>query len=323
MKSKPSLFFFSVLLLVAAPCRALDKVVFLTNWYAQAEHGGFYQALAEGIYRKHGLDATVKMGGPQVNVMQLLLAEQADMVMGYDVQTLQAVEQKLPVVTVGAVFQSDPVSLIAHPDVQRIEDLRSRTLLIGQASETTYWPWLKAKFGFSDAQKRPYTFSVQQFLVDTNVAQQGYATSEPYTIEKGGVKPKVFLLAEHGYPPYAQTMVALDRTVRNRADVVTRFYRASAEGWKSYLRNPAPGNELIKKANPQMPDDVLAYGVSAMKKYRLVDGGDARALGIFAMTDARWKQTMDFMVGAGMLEPATDWRKAYTLEFVRRVKVLP
>jgi NitT/TauT family transport system substrate-binding protein len=317
------LFLWLGLAALASPAQALDKLVFLTNWYAESEHGGFYQAVAEGIYQKHGLDVTVKMGGPQVNVMQLLLAGQADLVMGYDIQTLQAVEQALPVVTVGAVFQSDPVALIAHPDVARIEDLKTRTLLIGQASETTYWPWLKARFGFTDQQKRPYAFSVQQFLVDRNVAQQGYVTSEPHSIEQGGVKPKVFLLAEQGYPPYAETLIALEKTVRERAELVRRFYLATAEGWKSYLANPTPGNRLIQQANPQMPDDVLAYGVATMKKYKLVDGGDARTLGILAMTDARWKQTRDFMVGAGMLKPGTDWKKAYTLAFVRQVKVLP
>jgi NitT/TauT family transport system substrate-binding protein len=316
---------FGGLLLAAAlaiPAHALDKVTFLTNWYAQAEHGGFYQAVAEDIYRKHGLEVIVRMGGPQVNVLQLLLAERADFVMGYDIQVLQAVEQKLPVVTVGAVFQSDPVVLIAHPDVETIEDLKTRTLLIGQASETTFWPWAKARFGFTDRQKRPYAFSVQQFLVDRNVAQQGYVTSEPYIIERAGIRPKVFLLAEYGYPPYAQTIVTLEKTVRQRPDVVQRFYRATAEGWKSYLANPAPGNALIKRDNPEMPDDAIANGVVTMNRYGLVDGGDAKTLGILAMTDARWKQTADFMVAAGMLRADTDWRRAYTLEFVRRAKVL-
>ena len=314
-----------VLLLALTPgfAHALDKLTFLTNWYAQAEHGGFYQAVAEGIYRKHGLDVTLKMGGPQVNVMQLLLAERADLVMGYDIQTLKALEQDLPVVTIGAVFQSDPVALIAHPDVARIEDLKTRILLIGQASETTYWPWLKTKFGFTDRQKRPYTFSVQNFLVDTNVAQQGYATSEPYQIEREGIKPRVFLLAEYGYPPYAQTIIALEKTVRLKADVLRRFYRATAEGWKRYLAQPAPGNALIKRDNPQMPDDVIAFGVDTIKRYGLVDGGDARKLGILAMTDARWRQTFDFMVGAGMLRADVDRKRAYTLEFVNAVKVLP
>jgi NitT/TauT family transport system substrate-binding protein len=302
---------------------ALDKVTFITNWYAEAEHGGFYQALAEGIYKQHGLDVTVKMGGPQVNVYQLLLAEQADFVMGYDVPTIKAIEQGLPLVTVAANFQSEPVGLIAHPDVQKIEDLRTRTLLIGQASETTFWPWLKAKYGFTDAQKRPYAFSVQPFLVDKNSAQQGYITSEPWSIEKGGVKPKIFHLARYGYPPYAQTIVTLTKTVKSKPDVIRRFIEASALGWKSYLKNPAPGNALIKKENPQIEDELLAFSIAKLKEYGIVEGGDAKKLGLFTMTDARWKQTFDFMVAAGLVKADVDYRKAYTLEFVNKVKVLP
>ena len=198
------------------------KVVFYTNWYAEAEHGGFYQAVAEGIYARHGLDVEVRMGGPQINVVQLLLAGQADLVMGYDLQTIKAIEQDLPVITVAATFQKDPAVLIAHPGVKALPDLKTRTLLIGQASETTFWPWLKAKYGFTDAQKRPYAFSVQQFLVDKNVAQQGYLTSEPYTIEKAGVKPVVFLLADSGYPPYAETIVVTTKTLKDKPDMIAR-----------------------------------------------------------------------------------------------------
>jgi NitT/TauT family transport system substrate-binding protein len=299
------------------------KLIFLTNWYAQAEHGGFYQAVAEGTYRKHGLDVEVKMGGPQVNVVQLLLAGQADLVMGYDLQTIKLIEQGLPVVTVGATFQKDPAVLIAHPDVKTMADLGTRTLLIGQASETTFWPWLKAKYGFTEAQKRPYAFSVQQFLVDRNVAQQGYATSEPYSIEKGGVKPVVFLLADQGYPPYAQTIVTTRKTTQDKRDLVRRFLQATAEGWNSYLANPAPGNALIKKANPQMEDELMAFGLRKMREFGLVTGGDAGSQGILTMTDARWKQTFDFMASAGLAPPGLDYRQAYTLEFVKAVKVLP
>ena len=315
-----------LLLGFAAPAlhaQSLPKVVFLTNWLAQAEHGGFYQAVAEGTYRKHGLDVEVRMGGPQVNVVQLLLAGQADLVMGYDLQTVKLVEQDLPVVTVGATFQKDPAVIIAHPDVKAMAELKTRTLLIGQASETTFWPWLKSKYGFTDAQKRPYAFSVQQFLVDKNVAQQGYATSEPYSIEKAGIQPAVFLLADAGYPPYAQTIVTTQSFIKNKPDVVRKFLLATAEGWKSYLSNPAPGNALIKKDNPQMEDALLAFGLAKMREYGLVTGGDARSLGILVMTDARWKQTFDFMAGAGLVKPQVDYHKAYTLEFVKAMKVLP
>lgn len=314
---------FLIFLCTGLSAHALDKVVFLTNWYAQAEHGGFYQAQAEGLYRRQGLDVEIRMGGPQVNVYQLLLAGKADFVMGYDIATLNAVEQGLPLITVAATFQYDPAGLIAHPDVQRIEDLKTRTLLIGQASETTFWPWLKAKYGFSDRQKRPYAFSVQQFLVDKKVAQQGYITSEPYAIEKAGVKPKIFHLAQYGYPPYAQTIVTLEKTVQAKPDLIRRFIEASALGWKSYLADPAPGNALIRKDNPQVEDGQLAFSVAKLKEYGVVAGGDAKSSGLFTMTDARWKQTFEFMREATLLKPDTDYRKAYTLEFVRQVKVLP
>jgi len=313
----------AILLSTATAAHALDKVTFLTNWYAEAEHGGFYQAVAEGIYEKYGLDVKIGMGGPQVNVYQLLLAEKADVVMGYDVATINAVEQNLPLITVAANFQSEPVGLIAHPDVERIEDLKTRTLLIGQASETTYWPWLKAKYGFTEAQKRPYAYSVQQFLVDKNVAQQGYITSEPYAIEKAGIKPKIFHLAKYGYPPYAQTVVTLTKTVKARPDVIKRFIEASALGWNSYLKNPAPGNALIRKDNPQMDDNQIAFSIAKLKEYGIVDGGDAKKLGLFTMTDARWKQTFEFMRDAGLVKPDVDVHKAYSLEFVKQVKVLP
>jgi len=311
------------LLAAGAWAQGTTKVVFVTNWYAEAEHGGFYQAAAEGLYRKQGLDVEVKMGGPQINVMQLLLAGQADLIMGYDLQTIKAVEQGLPVITVGATFQKDPAVIIAHPDVKTLPELKTRTLLIGQASETTFWPWLKAKYGFTDAQKRPYAFSVQQFLVDKNVAQQGYLTSEPFTIEKAGIKPSVFLLADFGYPPYAETIVVTAKTLNDKPDMIRKFLVATAEGWKSYLNEPAPGNALIKKANPEMTDELMAYGVAKLKEYGLVAGGDAKTQGILAMTDARWKQTFDFMVSAGLTKAEVDYKRAYTLQFLKQVKVLP
>jgi NitT/TauT family transport system substrate-binding protein len=306
-----------------AHAQAIEKLVFGTNWYAQAEHGGYYQALAEGTYRKYGLDLTVRMGGPQVNGLQLLLAGQMDLFTGYDLQTLQVVAQDLPVVTVAATFQKDPAVIIAHPGVAALDELKGRPIAISAASDTTFWPWLRARYGFTDDQKRPYAFSVQPFLVDKRLSQQGYVTSEPYSIEKGGVKPVLFLLADLGYPPYAQTVVATRDTLAKRRDAVRRFVQATAEGWKSYLANPAPGNARIKRDNPQMEDALLAYGLAKMKEYAIVTGGDAARLGIMTMTDARWKRTFEFMVEARMAEPDLDYRRAYTLEIVRELQVLP
>jgi NitT/TauT family transport system substrate-binding protein len=310
-------------LLAAGAAQAQDKLVFGTNWYAQAEHGGFYQAVAEGTYRRHGLDVQVRMGGPNVNGLQLLLAGRMDLFMGYDIQTVQAVAQGLPVVTVAATFQKDPAVIIAHPGVAKLEELKGRPIAISAASDTTFWPWLRARYGFTDDQKRPYAFSAQPFLVDRRLSQQGYVTSEPFSIEKGGVKPVLFLLADLGYPPYAQTIVVTRDTLAKRGDAVKRFVQATAEGWRSYLANPAPGNALIKRDNPQMEDALLAYGLARMKEYAIVTGGDAARLGILTMTDERWKRTFDFMVQAGMVKPDLDYRRAYTLDVVRAVKLLP
>jgi NitT/TauT family transport system substrate-binding protein len=307
----------------AATAQSPQKLVFLTNWFAQAEHGGFYQAIAEGVYRKHGLDVTVRMGGPQVNGMQLLLAGQADLFMGYDIQVLLGRQENLPLVTVAASFQKDPAVLIAHPDVAKMEELRGRPIFISSASNTTFWPWLVARYGFTDDQKRPYSFSVQPFLADKRSATQGYATSEPFLVAKAGVKPTVFLLADLGYPPYAQTIVATESFLAKNGDAVKRFVRATAEGYRSYLANPAPANALIRKANPEMTEDLIAFGVKTIQAYGIVTGGDAAKQGILTMTDARWKQTFDFMVKAGLLKPEVDYRKAYSLDYVRDVKVLP
>jgi NitT/TauT family transport system substrate-binding protein len=305
---------------------AADKFTYVTNWYAEAEHGGFYQAQATGLYAKAGLDVTIKMGGPQVNHMQLMMAGQADCVMGFDVQVMQAWEKGIQSVTVAAAFQKDPVVLVAHPDVQNIEQLKSRTLLIGSAGQVTYWPWLKTKYGFTDAQIKPYNFSIQPFVADKNIAQQGYLASEPFSIEKETkVKPKVFVLADQGWPPYAMTVVCSVQTIKQKPKQVAAFVKASMEGWKSYLTgDPTPGNTLIKKANPDMTDELLAYGIAEFKKQGMVMGGDAAKQGIGVITDARMKQTYDLLVQHKLLDPSkVDVKKTYTTEFIKDLKVMP
>jgi len=308
---------------IAAQAQQPDRIVFATDWLAQAEHGGFYQAVAEGTYAKHGLDVTIRMGGPQVNGLQLLAAGALDVVMGDALQVLSAVEQSVPITAIAATFQKNPTVIIAHPGVTKLEELKAKPIAVGAAANTTFWPWLKQRYGFTDDQKRPYAFSVQPFLVDRNLAQQGFATSEPFSIEKGGVTPVVFLLAEQGYPPYSEVLAVRRDMLAKRADAMTRFVRASAEGWKSYLANPAPGNALIKRDNPQMGDELLAYGHRKMKEYAIVTGGDVAAAGLLTMTDRRWQQTLDFLRSTGLAKPNVDYAQAWTLSIVRDVKVLP
>lgn len=309
----------------AAQAQAPEKFVYMTNWYAQAEHGGFYQAIATGLYQKAGLDVTVKMGGPQVNIVQIMAAGQADCVMGSsDLQMMQVREGGVPVTTVAAVFQKDPQVLIAHEDVTSFEQLKGKTILIAQSANRGYWPWLKAKYGFTDSQTRPYTFNIQPFVADKNTAQQGYLTSEPYAIQKAGVKANTLMFSDHGFPAYATTVTCMDKTLKDRAKAVAAFVKASAEGWKSYLADPAPGNALIKKDNPNMTDEQLAYSVAKLKELGMVTGGDAATQGIGTITDARAKASYDFLVSAKLLDPAkTELAKTYTTSFIKDAKVLP
>ena len=315
------------LILGAAAAQAQEKFSYLTNWFAQAEHGGYYQALATGLYKKEGLDVTIRMGGPQVNGMQLLAAGQVDCFMGYDVQTMKGWENGINTVTVAASFQKDPQVLIGHPGVvNKMEDLKGKTILISSAANTSYWPWLKTTYGLQDSQVRPYTFNIQPFIADKNVVQQGYLSSEPFAIEQEAkFKPNVFLLSDHGWPPYSTTIVCTEKTVKERPKAVAAFVKATMEGWKSYLTgDPAPANALIKKDNPNMTDVKIAHGIKMLKETGMVMGGDAARMGIGVITDDRMKKTYDMLVAMKLLDPAkVDLKKTYTTEFVRNIRVMP
>lgn len=312
-----------VLTLLAAVAHADDKVVLITTWFAQAEHGGVFQALATGLYKKHGLDVTVKQGGPQVNSIQLLAADQADFIMNRDFAVMQGVARGLPLVTVLAPMQFDAQGMMTHDDVPNLGALKDKTILIAGTANLYWWPWLKRKYGYTDAQTRPYTGNLQPFLADPNIAQQAFPTAEPYQVAQKGMKFNFFSFVDEGYPPYHGALVTLQKTIDTKPDMVARFVRATAEGWKSFLADPAPAAALIKRENPNMTDGEIAFAVQKLKDSKAVTGGDAARLGIGAMTEARWKRTFDFMVEYGLIAPTVDWHKAYTTRFVDDLKVMP
>lgn len=297
------------------------QIRFATDWRAQAEQGGFYQALATGEYAKRGLDVKIIQGGPGVNVPQLLAAGAVEMGMGSNsFIVLNLAQQGAPVKAVAAYFQKDPQVLLAHPGqgVNTIADLKGRPILLSDASVNAFWIWLRAKYGFTDDQIRKYTFNAAPFLADKRVAQQGYVTSEPYTIEKqAGLKPQVFLLADNGYPGYANMALAPDSLIAKNPAAVQAFVEATAKGWQDYLYgDPRPGDALIRKDNPEMTQDVLDQAREKMRSYGLVDSGDAKTKGIGVMTDARWKEFFDMGVSQGVYPKTMDFKRAYTLQFV-------
>jgi NitT/TauT family transport system substrate-binding protein len=314
--------------LVAVPvarvnAQTLDKVNYQTNWRAQAEHGGYYLAVANGIYKKYGIDCDLRMGGPQQNPSQLLLGGRVDMIMSSSFEALNYVKEDLPFLCIAAIFQKDPQVLISHPGVgnDTLADLKGKPILVGAAGRTSYWPFLRAKFGFTDDQIRPYTFNMAPFLADKQVSQQGFLSSEPYAVMKAGVNPVVHLLADAGFENYQETINISRKMVAEKKDVVQRFVSATLEGWVEYLKGgPAieAANALIRRDNPDMDDDKIAYAIKMMNEKGIVRSGDALKLGIGAMTDARWQRFYDTMTQAGVYEKGLDPRKAYSLEFVNK-----
>jgi NitT/TauT family transport system substrate-binding protein len=301
---------------------AADEVKFGTNWLAQAEHGGFYQAVADGTYEKHGLKVTIVQGGPNAANSALLKAGKIDFYMGGSMEAITGVEQEIPIQDVAAIFQKDPQILMAHPDqgIEKFEDLaKLPTIFIGKDGYLTYFDWMKASFpGFKDEQYKPYNFNPAPFIADPKSAQQGYLTSEPYEIEKQtGWAPKVFLLADAGYAPYSTTISAQTATIEGNPDLVQRFVDASIEGWYNYLYGDnKAANELIKTDNPEMTDGQIAYSIAKLKEYGIVESAEALDKGIGCMTDDHVKKFFDAMVSIKLFKPETDYKKAFTTKFV-------
>ncbi|SOC20128.1 NitT/TauT family transport system substrate-binding protein [Alloalcanivorax xenomutans] len=304
---------------VTALAEELTPVTVSTTWYAQAEHGGLYAAKAMGLYQKHGLDVTIKMGGPQVNNVQLLVGGVTDFSMGYSLQSFNAVKQGLPLVTVAAFFQKDPQSLMVHEGqgYHTIADLKGAGLRIPTAGRVAYWPWLKAKYGFTDDQLRPYDYTIGPFITDPKVAQQGYITNDGYFLRKENVAAKSLLLADAGWEAYSATLDTTREMIEKHPAVVQAMVAATAEGWKAYFEDPRPANSLIKADNPQMEDALIAYSIDKMQSEGILLSGDAKGGRYGIMSDRRWGEFYRQMVDAGTLPDDLDYQKAYDLRFVR------
>jgi len=303
--------------------QTLDKISFQTSWRAQAEHGGYYQAAAAGIYKKYGIECTIGQGGPQQNASQLLLGGRVDMIMSSAFEAINYAKEGVPFLCIAAIFQKDPQILMSHPGVgnDTLAALKGKPVLIGATGRTSFWPFLRAKFGFTDDQIRPYTFNMAPFLADKSMSQQAFISSEPLVVMKAGVNPVIHLLADSGYDNYQTTLHVSRKMVNEKKDLVQRFVTASLEGWVEYLKGgPAieAANAQIIKENADMDAEKIAYAIKVMNERGIAMSGDALKLGIGAMTEARWKNFYTTMSEAGAIDKGIDIQKAYSLEFVNK-----
>jgi NitT/TauT family transport system substrate-binding protein len=310
-------------MILASGAHALDKVTFGTNWVAESEHGGFYQSIADGTYQKCGLDVEILPGGPQVNNRAKMLAGKLDFHMGGNMlQAFSAYEQKIPLKVIAAFFQKEPQVFMTHPGqgLDKWEDLKGINMLVGNNGFQSFFQWMIKEHGFRAEQRKPYTYNPAPFLADKRLAQQGYITSEPFAIKKqGGFMPNVFLLADYGFNTYSTTVEVMEDTMKNKPAAVKCFIEGSITGWYNYLYGDASaGNALIQKHNPDMADDQIAFSIETMKKYGIVDSGDAIKLGIGAMTAERHQNFYDKMVEVGVANKGVDVSKVYTLDYVNK-----
>lgn len=303
--------------------QAAEKVTFGTNWVAQPEHGGFYQAVADGTYAACGLDVTIAPGGPNVNNRALLLAGKVDFLMdGNLLQPFSSVKEDIPMIVVASVFQKEPQIIMTHPGqgLDTWESLKTaKTLLIGGDGYESFFRWM-VSIGFKNEQRKPYTYSAAPFLADKSSGQQGYVTSEPYIIKKeAGFEPNVFLMADYGFDTYSTLITTMQKVVDERPEVVQCFVNGSIIGWNNYLYGDrSAANKLIQKDNPDMSDDQIDFAIAQMKKYGIVDSGDSETNGIGAMSDAQIGGFYDKMVKAGVVDAGLDYKKSYTLQFVNK-----
>ena len=304
--------------------QTLDRVTFQTDWRAQAEHGGYYQAIAAGLYARAGIECDLRQGGPSLNIGQLLLTGRVDMIMSNSFEAFTYVREGAPFYTIAAIFQKDPQVLIGHPGsgLDGFDKLRGRTLLIGNGGRVTYWPFLRKKYGLRDEQLRPYTFNMAPFLADKNAVQQGFLSSEPYSIAQAlGRPPEVLLIADAGFSAYQTTIAISRKMAAEKKDLVQRFVDATLEGWAQYLKGGpaiAAANALIKRHNPDQTDDRIAYAIKVLNERGIVLSGDALRDGIGAMSADRWKAFYDQMADVDVLPRGLDVHRAYTLEFVNK-----
>jgi NitT/TauT family transport system substrate-binding protein len=315
-----------VLLPLARPTRAqtLDKLSFNTDWRAQAEHGGYYQAIAAGLYKARGIELDLRPGGPSLNIGQMLLAGRVDMIMSNSFEAFTYVREQAPFFTIASIFQKDPQVMIAHPGTgfDSFEKMKGRPLLISNGSRSTFWPYLRKKYGLSDAQLRPYNFNMAPFLADPQAIQQGFVTSEAYSIAKAlGKEPEVLLIADAGFSAYQTTIAISKKLAAEKKELIQRFVDATLEGWAQYLKGgPATdaANALIKRDNPEQTEDRIHHAIKELNARGIVRSGDALGGGIGAMSDARWQGFYDSMVDVDVLPKGLDVRQAYTLEFVNK-----
>jgi NitT/TauT family transport system substrate-binding protein len=313
----------ALLVLLAQPAFAQEKkltpVRFTLNWLPTPDHAGYYAAKIGGIYEKYGLDVAIRPGGPQVNVHQLLAANQTDMIMGTTMRAFNARSEGIPIVTVASWYQRDATTFMLHPDnkATNLAELKSNQVMIPNIAKVNYWPWLKVKFGFNDDQLKPYDFAFRAWAINPLAISQGYITTDkPNMIAAGVPNGRSLLLADFGWNQYINTVDVLEEMIATRPEVIRAFLKATAEGWRAYLNDPTAVNSELTRLNPDLGKEAAMSGYEIIKSYKLLGVSAADEGKIGQISGERLKDFADEMVKAGALKPSDTYLKSFTLQFM-------
>ena len=289
-----------------------------------AAHGGFYQALANGAYRRRGLTVQVIICPPGVRTPQLLASNMAELGWGSSsFVPMNLIAEGAPVRAVAAFFQKDPQILMAHPEpgLTGISSLVGHPFIISDPSAAGAWIWLKHKYGFRDDQLIDDPDNPATFFENGRSVSEGNLIVDPWRVQRdGGFDPRVFLLADEDYASYGGLVLAPISFARDNATALRSFIAATAEGWRDYIRGEqaavAAAEALIQRDNPELTPESLHQARQAMRVRGIVDGGDAALYGFGAMTADRWQAFFNAAAAAGIYRPELNWRLAYTNQYL-------
>ncbi|WP_025683995.1 ABC transporter substrate-binding protein [Paenibacillus maysiensis] len=292
----------------------LTAVTQVTNWFAQAEHGGLYAAKEQGYYKEAGLDMTIQGGGPQVSPTQIVASGKAQFGLTTADQLLVAREQGIPLVAIATIFQKSPQGLMVHANqnISSLADLNNRTVYVGAGS--VFWDYVKSKYQLDNVKEMAYTGSLAPFIPDETAAIQGYVTSEPYEMKKQNVDVKFLLLADAGYNPYSNVLFTTEQYIQDHPDLVRAYVEASMKGWNYYKTNYDSVNDVILKENPDFTKEKLNYAAEALIPF--VYEGDAAEHGVGYMKEERWAELGQQLMKIGALKKEPDVSKAFTDKFL-------
>ncbi|MDP0499548.1 MAG: ABC transporter substrate-binding protein [Verrucomicrobiota bacterium JB022] len=282
----------------------LTPITLQTDWFAQAEHGGFYQALAKGYYEEAGLEVTILQGGPNSMSLNKVLTGKAQFAMNRADAIIEFGSQDLPLQPVMAHFQHDPQALMLHADdpAQSIRDLDGRSVMAIPGH--TWIKFVEAQYGI-DLKIVPHTFSLERFLSDPTFIQQCIVTNEPYFVRQAGQEVKTFPTATTGFDPY-HVVYGQSDWIRQHPELVERFVEASIQGWRDYLEgDPGPAFDLILQRNAHMSRDLLVYGHDLILHDNLTKGQTERGETYGQIDAARLQQLADQLRRLGIVPEGT------------------